>query len=99
MELAKYPGVEISEELLEAIHSFPTERVVEHCGAPLATSPFDLYSTCPNCGARIKLRAFSAGLEIEDVFDAFFAWMNSPKASDLVRRRQDALREDEGEET
>jgi hypothetical protein len=95
MELTKHSDIEISHDLPEAIHAFPTERIVEHCGVRLAVSPFDLYANCPECGVRIKLRAFSAGLEIEDVFDAVFAWMNSPKAQALALRRQEDLREEE----
>ena len=45
--------------------------------------------------APLKVRAFSAGGEIEDVFDAVFEWMNRPSAQDEARRRQTALKDDE----
>ncbi len=80
--------VDIRPELIEALRTFPRERIIDHCGAKIVSSPFDFYATCPHCGARIKLRAFSAGSEIEDVFDAVFEWLNQPGAAELARRRQ-----------
>ncbi len=81
--------------LTEAIRSFPVERVVEHCGRGIAVGPFDFYARCPECGAEIKLRGFSAEDEIEDVFDAVLEWMNRPHARKAAQRRQEALKEDE----
>jgi hypothetical protein len=69
--------------------------VVGHCGTRIAAAPFDFYVDCPNGGARIKVRSFSAVGEVEDVFDAVFAWMNQPEAQEEARRRQVALKEDE----
>jgi hypothetical protein len=94
MELKNQPNLDISEGLLEAIRSFPLRREVEHCGIRTAVSPFDIYADCPRCGARIKLRSFSAGGEIEDVFDAVFEWMNQPTAQEVARRRQRTIEED-----
>jgi hypothetical protein len=83
--------VDVPSGLIEAIRSFPSERTVEHCGKRWAVSPFDIYSDCPHCGARIKLRSFSGGTEIEDVFDAVFEWMNQPGVDALIRQRRDAI--------
>jgi hypothetical protein len=92
-----YPRVDVPSHLVEAIRAFPREREVEHCGRKLVVSPFDFYAACPHCGCRIKLRSFSAGYEIEDVFDAVFEWMNQPGARDLARRRQEAIAADQEE--
>jgi hypothetical protein len=96
MELKQRLKIDVSEELLEAIRTFPVQREVEHCGVNMKVAPFDFYADCPRCGARIKVRSFSAGGEIEDVFDAVFEWMNQPKAEEEARRRQMVLKEDEG---
>ena len=95
MKLEQNSEVEITEGLLEAIRSLPLQRVVEHCGTQVSVSPFDLYANCPWCGARIKVRSFSAGAELEDVFDAVFEWANQPGAQNLALRRQEMLREDD----
>jgi len=86
-------------ELLEAIRTFPVHREVEHCGVRTMVPPFDFYADCKQCGARIKVRSFSADGEIEDVFDAVFEWMNQPSAQDEARRRQTALKDDEETES
>ncbi len=39
MALNQHQGLEISEDLNEAIRSFPVRREVEHCGAPLPFPP------------------------------------------------------------
>jgi hypothetical protein len=85
----------IPSALIEAIRALPAERIVEHCGTVWSVSPFDIYSNCPQCGAQIKLRAFSGSAGIEDVFDAMFEWMNQTGADDLVRRRRETIRDDE----
>ncbi len=95
MKLERNSEAEITEGLLEAIRSLPLQRVVEHCGSRMAVSPFEHYVDCSQCGMRIKFRSFSAGAEVEDVFDAVFEWMNQPGALDLARRRQEVLREDD----
>ena len=95
MELESHPRLEITEDLLEAIRSFPTEREVEHCGAHIRVSPFEFYSQCPRCGTRIKLRSFTGGGEIEDIFDAVFEWMNQPTAKEVSERRRLALEDEE----
>ena len=94
MSLLRPPDVEISPELVEAVESFPTAREVTHCGQSFEVSPFDLYATCTVCAARIKVRGFSAGPDLEDLFDAFFTWLKKPDATGLAARRQEALADD-----
>jgi hypothetical protein len=89
--------VDVPAELIDAIRTVPTEREVEHCGEKFSASPFDIYATCPRCGHELKLRAFCAVREVEDVFDAVFEWLNRPGASDLMHRRQELSRLDEEE--
>ena len=81
--------------LIDAIQSLPQSRDVTHCGQTFAFSPFDVYATCPKCGTRIKVRSFSGLVEIEDVFDAVFAWMNQPGAESVVRDRRRVIAEDD----
>jgi hypothetical protein len=88
-------SVDVPSDLIDAIRTFPTERVVQHCGAAWSVSPFDIYTRCPQCGVQIKLRSFSAGAETEDVFDAVFEWMNQSGADALVQSRRNAIREGE----
>lgn len=95
MELKRNPDVEIPADLIEAIESFPLHREIAHCGATFRVSPFDIYASCPRCGHRIKVRSFSAGSELEDVFDAVFAWMSQPGAEELVRYRQRVIQQDQ----
>ena len=94
MELDQRPRVEVPEGLLEAIRTFPAHREVEHCGVWSLVPSFAIYADCPQCGSRIKVRSFSAGGEIEDVFDAVFEWMDQPHAREEARRRQAVLREE-----
>ena len=84
----------LSHDLIEAIQALPLSRDVLHCGQTFAVSPFDLYANCPQCRARIKVRAFSGLVEIEDVFDAVFAWMNRPGTESAVCERQKVIAED-----
>jgi hypothetical protein len=91
MATGSEPHVEASEALIEAIRNFPVHREVEHCGVRFEAEPFDFYASCPRCGARIKLRSFSGGTEIEDVFDAVLEWMSRPIASDVATRRRAAI--------
>ena len=95
MDLKQTAGPEISDELLDAIRAFPIYRETEHCGVRFVVSPFDIYTTCPECGTRIKLRSFSANHELEDVFDAVFEWMNGLKCEEGVRRRREILAADD----
>jgi hypothetical protein len=97
MKLDVQPRLGVSPELVEAIRSFPMERTVKHCGASVSASPFDFYVECPECGARIKARSFSAAAEIEDVFDAVFEWMSNPAARALAAKRQEAIIADNDE--
>lgn len=94
MELKRNTEVEIPPDLLEAIESVPLHREVRHCGETFQVSPFDIYADCPRCGIRIKVRSFTSGVEIEDVFDAVFAWMIQSGAEEIVRRRQQVLGQD-----
>jgi hypothetical protein len=87
----------VSSSIIDAIRSFPRERVLEHCGSRVVVSPFDIYASCPRCGGQVKLRSFSAVPEVEDVFDAVFEWMLQPGAMALVRRRQHAIESDRDE--
>src|SRR5437763_1764933 len=98
MELKQRTAIEIPAGLIDAIRSFPAERETEHCGTPLRASPFDFYAQCPRCGVRVKLRSFSGGDEIEDIFDAVFDWMNHPIAKQAAARRQQTLEAESHEE-
>jgi len=97
MPLHQFAEVEIPPRLIESIQTFPLRREVKHCGSTFEVSPFDLYADCPHCRSRVKVRAFSASAEIEDVFDAVFEWMSQPGAPELVQRRQEALAADRDE--
>lgn len=90
----KTAEADVSPALLEAITALPVRREVRHCGLPFTAGPFDIYATCPACGTRIKLRAFSANAEVEDVFDAVLAWMLQPGAEAAVKDRLAALAAD-----
>ncbi len=83
------------ENLLEMIRSFPLHRDVEHCGTHFAVSPFDYYAECPRCGTRVKVRSFSSNVEIEDIFDAVFEWMNQPGAGEVAKPRRATLEAEE----
>jgi hypothetical protein len=95
MSTTSEPSFGLSEDLVEAIRSFPARREVEHCGIRFEASPFDFYATCPQCGSRIKLRSFSATPEIEDIFDAVFEWMNQAGVAEVVAARRTTLYEEE----
>jgi hypothetical protein len=94
MKLEDQARLDLSPELVDAIKSFPVRRTIEHCGASISASPFDFYADCPTCGARIKVRSFSAATEIEDVFDAVFEWMNNPAAREVAARRRQEIEAD-----
>jgi hypothetical protein len=95
METKSHSRIDVTEDLLDAIRSFPTAREIEHCGARFQVPAFDFYADCPRCGARLKLRAFSGGAEIEDIFDAVFEWMSQPGAEEATARRRTALQAEE----
>jgi hypothetical protein len=97
MQIKQEPFVEIPSALLDAIRSLPVQRSVDHCGIQFAASPFDFYAKCPVCGSRVKLRAFSASPELEDVFDAVFAWMEQPGAEEIAHQRRRVIAKDEDE--
>ena len=94
MSVSKAANPDVSAELLDAIVAFPVSREVTHCGTTFQLSPFDFYAECPVCQTRIKVRSFSAVTELEDVFDAVFAWMAQPGAAEVVSRRQQQIAED-----
>ena len=75
MPLTKSPELAIPAELIEAIRSFPAMQQVSHCGQIMSIPAFEIYADCPHCGKRIKVRSFAGTAEIEDVFDAVFAWI------------------------
>jgi hypothetical protein len=95
MATAPPTHVDLPSDLVEAIRSFPHERIVEHCGANWSVSPFEIYASCPHCGTTIKVRSFSGAAEVEDVFDAVFEWMNQPGAEALIRQRRQQIADDE----
>lgn len=97
MKNQDYRNLEISHDLLEAINSFPLTREVTHCGNTFEAPPFDIYVVCPLCQVKIKVRDFSTHVEVEDIFDAIFYWMMQPGAVAVVKARQDAIKEIEGE--
>lgn len=94
MSVARPPELDLSAAVVEAIGSFPTVREVTHCGRIFTVPSFDIYATCPQCGSRLKVRAMSAGTEIEDLFDAFATWLMAPGASQLIQERQRQIAED-----
>jgi len=85
----------LSRKLLEYIRGLSEFREVLHCGRTFEVSPFEIYAVCPVCSMRIKVRATSAETEIEDVFDAVFAWLDRPGRVALMEQRQKQIREDE----
>ena len=54
MELKQHRHFDVSEELLEAIRTFPVQREIEHCQAHFMVTPFDFYAECPGeaCASR-----------------------------------------------
>jgi hypothetical protein len=84
----KTTEIPLTHDLVEAIGSFPVQRDVFHSGTTFQVSPLDIYTSCPVCKTRIKVRSFSASPEMEDVLDAVIAWMLQPGAEEVVRRRQ-----------
>ncbi len=87
MELKSHLSSELSADLIDAIRSLPLRREVEHCGAHFDVSPFDMYAVCPECGTRLKVRALSGTIEIEDVFEAVLEWMTTPAGLEAATRR------------
>ncbi len=92
--MIRKPQQLIPPDLIDSIVAFPLHREIRHCGQAFEVSSFDLYATCPHCGARLKVRSFSGGVELEDVFDAVFAWMSQPGAAEVVCTRQRVLEAD-----
>jgi len=80
--------------LLQEIREMPISKHVSHCGKSFQVSPFEYYATCPKCQEHIKVRGISGHPDIEDVFDAVFAWLHKPGASAIVERRRQQLNDD-----
>lgn len=97
MNLDTSAKADVSPELLDAIRELPTIRLVQHCGTTFESSPLSLYATCPKCGTQIKLRAYSAAPEIEDLFDAVIEWMSQPGAEKAISERAKEIAADEDE--
>jgi hypothetical protein len=93
MEMMRKTDPNLSHDLIDAIQALPLSREIAHCGQTFAVPPFDLYANCPQCAAHIKVRSFTGLVDIEDVFDAVFAWMNQPGAESVVRQRQKVIAE------
>jgi hypothetical protein len=87
----------ISSDLLDAMKALPARREVRHCGSVFFVNPFEIYAQCPSCGQRIKVRAFSGSIEVEDLFDAVFAWMARTDGAEAARQRIAAIRSDPDE--
>jgi hypothetical protein len=83
--------LEVPAALTEAIRTFPTVAIAQHCDTKFEVSPFDFYATCPVCGVKFKFRSFSAQTEIQEVFDAVFEWLLSSEAQVIFRQRQQQI--------
>ncbi len=57
----------IHEEIVDEIGNCPPTRKVDCCGQTIIVPIEDVYVECPNCGKNVKVRAFAAGVDIEDV--------------------------------
>jgi hypothetical protein len=86
--------VRVPAELLEAIRSLPAMREVVHCQTSFHVPVFAIYGACPDCGAQVKARAFSAELEVEDIFDTVFEWMLSPESRRVADERSAEIAEE-----
>src|ERR1043166_4183999 len=84
---------DVSFELIEAIKSFPLSRAASHCGKSFAVPPFDVYATCPQCGMRIKVRAFTACPDVASVFEAVFEWLSNKQARSLYEKWRAEVKE------
>ena len=91
MKLETQEAVRVPSNLIEAIRAFPRQREIEHCGIKQSISSFDIYAICPECSVRYKVRCFSGGYEIEDLFDAVFEWLTEPGAAEILKQRQQEL--------
>ena len=94
MSLQQTAPPNLAPALLDAIAALPLRRDGSHRGPPSAATPRAFYRKPPACGKSVKVRAFAAVPEVEDVFDAVFAWMSQPGAAELVRRRQQQIADD-----
>jgi len=80
--------------LLDEIGRMPARREASHCGTAFHVSAFDIYADCPACKKRIKVRSFGGAPEVEDVFDAVFAWMSKREARAAAEARIKAVQDD-----
>jgi hypothetical protein len=94
MSLETVHKVEVTPELVEAVRAFPVRREVRHCGSTFAVGALAIYAVCPTCKEQIKLRAFSAAPELEDVIDAVLEWMSQPEARALAEARMETIAAD-----
>jgi predicted nucleic acid-binding Zn-ribbon protein len=95
MTVLQSDEIAIAPELIEAIRQFPNTREVTHCGTTFSVSPLAIYTDCPHCGQRLKLRSFAGVPEIEDAIDAVLKWMNDPTARAAAVARQAELANDD----
>ena len=80
--------------LIDKIKKLPHERifVCPKCGWHGAASILSIYTDCPQCSTRLKLRGYGAiGDEVEDVVDAVLAWMGSGTTMDAAMNRKEEL--------
>ena len=82
--------------LIEQIKRFQGSRSVEHCGNTFRVPSFEFNVRCPLCDVEIKVRAFSAVTEIEDVFDAVFEWLLDPTNKEVAEKRMLEIKNDIG---
>lgn len=77
-------------QIIDEVRQLPHFRLVacKKCGTTNRTHVLEIYSTCPNCGLRVKVRGFSAdGGEVEDVIDEVLAWGAESDHLNEIRKR------------
>jgi hypothetical protein len=94
MSLETASKVEVSPELVEAVRTFPIRRQVRHCGTSFEVDALSIYATCPACKTKIKLRAYSAAPDLEDLIDAVLEWMTQPAAKAVAEARMKKIAAD-----
>jgi len=80
--------------LIEMINKLPHERafICPKCGRRDAVNVLSIYTDCPQCSTRQKLRGYGAvGGEVEDVIDAVLKWMGSGASLDAAMKRKEEL--------
>jgi hypothetical protein len=61
----------------QLLETFPKTRQVYHCGTVHTISNLDMYLMCSKCNIKIKLRAFGAPKEIQDIILLVKKWIES----------------------